>query len=377
MSKHTQGFSLVELMVAVLISIVILAGVGTAFLSQRQVKISADTQSQLQNSENAISAILGPAIRGAGFAGCESLGPQSASLIKNPSAKLYNFQSAVFGYDANNTAGSGSFATASDNAANDITAGHWTPVLDSTLTAPVGGWVERGSDVLIVMGAIPGALPLPVTAFSTSSTTLTVQANAVNQFTNVIPAVAAGSIGALSDCGKAHVFQITSVSGATLFFAPNVGSPGNTATIPAAFTYKAGAQFIPMVQTVFFVGKGTGTQSSLYKAIMINGAWAPKQELVPGIENMQILYGVGASGNNTKWVPAGSVTDWTVVNAIQLAFLVEGGPSANAAGLSQTDGGVLAGCSGWALLRTCVTVPSDGQLRHVYTMTVTIRNAQL
>jgi hypothetical protein len=139
---------------------------------------------------------------------------------------------------------------------------------------------------------------------------------------------------------------------------------------------------------VFYVGYSAGGQSGLYGAVMMCGSWqslsvlstgcssggGPKnsssapQPLVPGVDNMQILYGIGPGGVTQQWVPASLVSDWTQVNAVRMGFLVEG-----PIGSANFDSNPTA----WNVLGTTVSVPRDTRLRHVYTMTISLRNATL
>ncbi|EQD61155.1 type IV pilus assembly protein PilW [mine drainage metagenome] len=108
------------------------------------------------------------------------------------------------------------------------------------------------------------------------------------------------------------------------------------------------------------------------------------QELIPGVDNMQVLYGVGLNGQITQYLSAAGVqalqanppagvtslpfNPWTIVNSIRIGFLIEGGLGSAAPGANPTT---------WSVLGTTITVPADTRLRHVFVMTTNLRNTTL
>jgi type IV pilus assembly protein PilW len=212
----------------------------------------------------------------------------------------------------------------------------------------------------VVAGAAPGVLPVAATAaVATADDGITV--------TNTSGFVA-GSVAAISDCLKSSVFVARTVTAATGQIAHTAGGVGiaNTVdTLPVA--YAAGAQVVPLQQTAFFVSfDQTSGSSVLVRAIYAGGLWNV-QSLVPGIETMQVLYGIGTNGAITQYVPAGAVTDWTSVYSVRLAFLLEG--DTGSAGTGQGAASIP------PLLGTAVIAPVDTRQRHVFEMTVNLRNA--
>jgi len=215
-----------------------------------------------------------------------------------------------------------------------------------------------GSDVLVVLGAAPGVLPVAATAAAaTADDSVTVADTS---------GFVAGAVVAISDCLKSSVFVARTVTSATHQIAHTAGGAGianAVDTLPVA--YAAGAQLVPLQQTAFFVSLDTISGSSvLVRATYVGGLWNV-QSLVPGIETLQVLYGIGAGGAITQYVPADAVTDWTSVYSVRLAFLIEG--DAGSAGLGSVPT--------FDVLGTIVTPPVDTRQRHVYEMTVALRNA--
>jgi type IV pilus assembly protein PilW len=175
---------------------------------------------------------------------------------------------------------------------------------------------------------------------------------------------ATGQFAAISDCAKALTFQVTAVTGNSISHSAAAGALANqTSGFPINF--QPGSQIIPLQQTAFFAANSASGESTLMRATLQGNSWNI-QPLVPGVETMQVLYGIGANGITTQYVAASAVTDWTQVNTVRLGFLLEGQPGSGSAGNNPTLFNVLG---------TAFTVPSDTRLRHVYEMTINVRNS--
>jgi type IV pilus assembly protein PilW len=352
MKHRATGFGLIELMIAMGIGLLVLAGVLVVFLTQRQAYQSSTSQALLQDSDNALSAIISPLVRGAGFVGCSAIGNGVKTYVTARATPLtFDTSSAIHGFKANTLP-----TPLIDGSANDTSASDWTPELDASLIA--AGGVADGSDVLVLIGSAPGTASVGAVAFGTGTITAN-NASSSNGF--VAPLMIA-----VSDCGKSSIFQVNSVNTNVLTYSlgPN-GTP----------LYPAGSQLIPIQQTALYVAKGSAHQSGLFEAIMkipsggsaADASWSTS-EIVPGVMNMQVLYGVGVNGQTTQYVNASAVTNWAAVTTIKLGFLIEGNPTSSNASTNQTT---------FKLFNTALTVPVDSRLRHIYYMTVNLRNATL
>ncbi|WP_354332195.1 MULTISPECIES: PilW family protein [unclassified Undibacterium] len=358
--RTQRGFSLVELMVALGIGLFLVAAVGTMYMAQSSISKTTVSQASVQNAENAISALLIPAIRSAGFTGCSNLTQFIATLNNGGPPPVGSLNSAsaqppmIIGFDASGTDGSGSSLTISTgNDVNDTNASDWNPSLDSTLV----GSVSAGSDVLVILGAVPGANPIEVTAVSVPgvSTSLSLQNTT---------GLSAFQLASVTDCGKTNIFLITAVTPTSVSHSQGSGSMTNTTDfLPVSFGLAS--QLIPLQQTAYYVAHGQGDQSTLMQAIYSNNVWT-SQPLVPGVDSMQVLYGVGSAGVVSQYMPANKVSDWTTIQSVRIGFLIEGQKgSANTSNLAAQS---------FSVLGTTIKVPSDGRLRHVFEMTINLRN---
>ena len=347
--KTIRGVTLIELMIGLSLGLIVSLAFLGVYLAQTNIYRTNLSQAAIQDAENAISALLSPVIRSAGFCGCTTISQAVSNLNLGgppPLGNLGTTQAAIMGYDA---AAGTTITITQDNAANSMNANNWTPAFDASLV----GNVQSTSDVLIILGAAPGAQPIAVTTITSGSNSMTLQ-NATG--------IVAGQFGVVSDCLKASVFKITNVTGTTITHASGVGALAN-ASDALTPNYSPGAQFIPLTQFVFFVAHDPAGQSALVRGTLsASGTWNI-QSLVPGVETMQILYGIGTNGILTEYVPAGTVANWTQVYAIRLGFVIEGGPGSASSPPTQ-----------YSVLGTTIHVPADGRLRHTFEMTITLRN---
>ena len=95
----------------------------------------------------------------------------------------------------------------------------------------------------------------------------------------------------------------------------------------------------------------------------------PPTELVPDIENMQILYGVDTTGTQTvsEYVPASSVVDFNTVMSVKIAVLAASEPGAVPKPGANPS---------YPLLGNTVTVLADTRSRQVFEITVSTRNME-
>jgi type IV pilus assembly protein PilW len=350
---YQHGLSLIELMIALVVGLLIVLAMLGVYLAQTQIYRTSVSQSAIQNIENAISALITPIIRSAGFSGCNTVVRVLSNLntiSSPPLSTLSSTATMVYGYESTTD-------LTQYNAVNDTTASHWSPSLDATLV----GNVEAGSDVLVIVGAVPFSTSIGVTTIAPGSNSLVIQNSS---------GLISGQFGVISDCAKASLFQITDINGTTISHIAGSGAATN-ASSTLLVNYPVGAQFIPIQQTVLFVGQGPGGQSALMQGVLTGttGSTWTIQPLVPGIDVMQIQYGVGINALVTQYVTANNVTNWSNVYSIRLGFIIEGqGASGSSNRVNPTQ---------FTVLGNTITVPADNRLRHVYEMTIYLRNATL
>jgi hypothetical protein len=172
----------------------------------------------------------------------------------------------------------------------------------------------------------------------------------------------------VSDCYSARVFQVSSLSSTTI----NVAS----GTFPTATGYNPGALVSVPTTSVFFIAPGTDGDSALWRgdfnvpgpALSSNLGNMVANEIVPDVENMQVLYGVdpGLTGAVTYYQTADQVTNFDAVESVRIGLLIAGPAAAQAkpkAAITTT------------VLGTSVVEPQDTRQRQVVEFTVSLRDA--
>ena len=344
---HGYGFSIVEILVGLTLGAIFSTAVLGIYIAQKSTFKTNESQANIQNTESAITALLSPAIRSAGYCGCTTISKATSNLNAGgppPLSTLTTLSTMVMGYEsATNT-------IPQNNPANSTNAANWSPSLDASLV----GNVAAASDVLVVLGGTPGEEPIAVTSFTLGSSSFDIQSAA---------GVTSGQFAAISDCLKATIFNITSVAGNTI---SHVGGNGALSNINDTFSvnYPVGSQFVTLTQTAFFVSQDPSGQSALMRGTLnANGTWSI-QSLASGVDSMQVRFGTGTNGIPTQYVAASAVTNWSQVYAVRIGFLIEGNPGSQTRPSTQ-----------YSILGTTITVPADNRLRDVFEMTIQLRNA--
>ena len=104
------------------------------------------------------------------------------------------------------------------------------------------------------------------------------------------------------------------------------------------------------------------TGPSLWR-VTSNGA---PQELIPGVEAMQIQYGIDTDNDLTinQYVDASAVTNWSQVISVSLALLIRSADPTSQTLDTRT----------YTLLTTTLPAFNDRYQRALFTTTVTLRN---
>jgi type IV pilus assembly protein PilW len=332
-----RGFSLVELMVALLIGVILTSGVISVYITSKASYSMNNGLGQVQEAGRFALGIMQPILVMAGNTGCRHPAADTVSLpteINSPDP-VFNLRHAVYGFEYTGTGiGAPHAATATTPIATN--ASDWSPALSTSALVQaklIGSLTPalKYSDVLMVHELIANPTPATISGDdgSASGTLTYATANA--------PAMSAGQLMIASNCSNESIsFQATGVTTTTISHAFS-GTPGNT-TPPSGWPNFAlsGGSVGPAQTYVFFVGSGIGGESSLFEASLdTTGTLSTPKEMVPGVENMQVLYGVdtgNSSGSNTimddipNYYGTASQVDaaaaWDRVVSVRVALLV-------------------------------------------------------
>ncbi len=359
LARAQHGMTLVELMVALVIGLLLLAGVIQIFLSNRAAFSFNEGLARLQENGRFATDTLSTRARMAGYLGCLSGVPVSNNLdASNPLA--FDLEQGLFGYEAAGTAPDDEFEAADVNPANSSDATDWVGSLDAELV----GDVIPGSDVLIIRNASPESYTL-LTPFNDTDMVYVDAAST---------AFAVGGIGVVSDCQKASVFQLTSVaneaSGISLAHTGGAWTPGNAlAAWDTDQLYAAGAEMRLAETWIYYVGAGSNGAPALFqRRLQLTGTTVDlvAEEVVESVDTMQVLYGVDAAGDGAVdgYVTADAVTDWNTVASVRVGLLLRAPDEYG----NELDTQV------YNVNETLFDPVDDRRVREVFTTTIAIRN---
>jgi len=178
-------------------------------------------------------------------------------------------------------------------------------------------------------------------------------------------------IAMVSDCENADIFAITAASELTLSHTAGANVSGSLSKV-----YKTDARVHPVRQSTYCIGDGVTPNVPSLKRTTDPGVSCPSggEELIEGVENIQILYGedtdADANGDNgddvaNRYVAAGtSGLDVDRIVSLRISILlrsIENNLTTNPAPYSFNG-------------TTYIPGASDRYLRKVFTTTITLRN---
>ncbi|MCB1773874.1 MAG: PilW family protein [Gammaproteobacteria bacterium] len=345
------GLTLIELMVSLVLGLVLMAGVIQLFAANKtSYQLTGQISAMQENARYAMSR-LERDIRMAGYTGCTGRDQEGVVInIEFTASSQFTPDNGVEGWEASNTSYGNYSVIADDASVSDAsssgwtTAGSTTPVLDSSTNALASSdvirlWHVDGDGVLVdVSGST-------VSAGST-------------------PPYAAADTMMLTDCTNADIAHVCSLSGNDASL--NCATNGSLSLLNS----DGGAHAFKLAGWVYYIGKRGGTATnppSLFRReISANGVAGTAQELVEGVEALQLQYGVDTGtvpdGVADAYVNANQVTDWNNVVSVRVHLLMQ----------SDSDN-VVDGSQTFSFNGATVTA-SDGRLRYPFVATVSLRN---
>lgn len=330
--QRQTGFSLVELMIGLVIGLFILLGVVLVYVSSARTTATNEALSRVQESGRFGMFFLARDIRQAGFkSACQ--GEVNILLDETDGAyddALFDLDQSIIGWD---------------DSAGDIAAR-----LPNYL---------RG-DVLILKSAsrATGITGKDTQNFNPKQSQISLTKDS---------GIAQGTILMIGNSTACDIFQTTSNHNAKNL---NRGAgaagfgPGNKGGSQSWSVSHNDFDVFFFESTAYYIGNGIDGQPALRRTRFNTGA-AVDEELVNGIEDMQLLYGEDRDGDRTadRYVAAGTVADWDDVVAVQVNLL------ASSLSTNVIDE-VQALPAPWDALAD----PGDSRLRRVFTTNVGIRN---
>jgi len=343
MPQAMRGLSLVELMVALVIGTILVLGMVQVFAASRAAYQLSEGMGRVQENGRFAMDFLQRDIRMAGHFGCVN---DQARLLGNNAFRSHfdadgvlDFSRSIEGYD--------------DASPTGLT-------LSPARVA--------GTDSLVLRFLRGNGVP--VTAIDAATLSVEIDPDKWGALTD--GGVASPQLFGIADCTYADVFAADSTnSGAGQVVAPaavdDLALYGTNPGGGPALLYRAEA-------LVYYIGIGAGGQPSLWRARIAADGSTSSEELVEGIENMQLRYGMdqNAASDPTGFIAeqgdAGDVgttaADWRRVGQVQVALLA----------VSPNPATAVAAEAAPRLFGEAQTVPSDGRYRAVYETSIALRN---
>lgn len=269
-----RGLGLIEIMVALAISAVLLTGVIQIFLSSKLSYRVAEANARVQEGGRFAVNFMNEDLRLAGYLGCFR-GDLSVAenVLNDPSKFAWDLNTPLTGHDGD--------------------ASSWSPALPAELA----GLVLPGTDVVISRGLASDGVRLvpPFPAGGPGSAKFFTN-EAGNNLSNA-------DIVMVTDCRNGSIFQITNLvpqSGGRVNVVHSSGcascEPGNTGP-NLGNRYGADAEIARLRTSVYYVGNNAVGEPALFRMQLGNNGALQPQELVAGVEDLQVLYGEDADND--------------------------------------------------------------------------------
>jgi len=336
MNKHQRGISLVEILVSLVISLFLLGGIVQVYVADKATYKFTDSLSRIQENGRFAMDVMTEDLRMAGFWGCAIFDPDDTEALVN------NL---------------------------DVDSADYDPLLhDFVAQSAIQGTENdglNGSDSFTLRGSKPSQFNVkqPYNVAISDS----VHVTATNS-------IEAGDIVMVSNCRGADVFQITSTANSVnadqiaLVHTTGSGSPGNYNPDSCkgggnlhclSQTYGSDAALFEMQMVTYTIAAGASGEPALWRSE--NGT---NVELVEGVEEMQVLYGIDDDNDNyaNQYVASDAVPDMNDVIAVRFMLLVR-----------SEDAFVAEGQQTYTFNGNIVN-PVDRRLRQVFTTTIALRN---
>ena len=309
-----SGLSLVELLIAMALGLLLTLGVTQIYLSSSMTYRQTQGLAHAQESSRFVSAVVTPDLRSAGSFGClAQMGRPLDQIVDNRliGNLTVSLTQALQGWEYTGTGPGDSITLA--GALATPTAGNWdSGTVGSDFPAALAGSVVTNSDVVIINAMTP--IGVPVAATPQNGNSINLASSSGVDVNRVIVATR-------GDCSEGELFQKSDNANASSVTMAggniNPGNNGNTFNL----SYDSQTRVYEFTAMAYYIGQGTNGEPALFRRLM-TPLQAP-QELVSGVETLQILYGVNTAGTTAadNYVPADQVANWDSVVSVRFSAM--------------------------------------------------------
>jgi type IV pilus assembly protein PilW len=342
--NHYQGFTLLEMLVALFLGTFLLDGVLQIFASAKLTYKLQENLARLQeNGRIAIDAISQD-IRMAGYWGCHNTSPNT-DLLQNPNHYDYQFSRGLQGFEA--------MADSSS----------WQPSLDASFLGATFAETPITSDVITIRKASNKTFTVKVehhdTAVLELDDTNLKQKLEDAEIRTTSTVAKQPSIMIMTDphCDHSEAFQVDYLEGENLKIATN-------STLHNV--YPGGSQIQAINTISYYVATNANNEKMLYRKI--DGANA--EVWVDGVEQMKIFYGVDQNSDRSAdyYVAASGIpaNKWGDVVSVRIHLL-----------LATLEDNLISHPASYYYFNQSDNkmTTDDRKIRHEFTATITLRNS--
>ncbi len=321
-----KGFTLVEIMISMLLGLIIVAGIGKIFIGSNQSYRLQEALSRIQENGRFAITYLEQEIRPAGFQGCPNLSAVKPNILADLVAlNSVTFQTAVIGYD-----------------------------FDGTDTSQPSGAISNTDIINIQRAGGCGAKVTKVGDPATANIKVEYSASCNFEEDDVL---------IVTDCKTTDIFSVTNTpennkgttDGVEWQNLTHANSDNRENFLSKE--YDENAEIYKFDNRNFYIKNNDFGIPSLFQKHLNDD----EDELIEGIEDMQITYGLKI-GNSLTYLPADSITLWQNVKSVRINLLLQ----------SIEDNLTLAPTS--IEFNGGTVTPTDRRVRKVFSTTIFLRN---
>ncbi|WP_084196912.1 PilW family protein [Solimonas soli] len=317
--SRLRGFSLVELMIALLLGLLVIGGASSVFLSNKQSYRTNEAIGRLQENARVAFDLIARDIRNAALTGCGNSGRVANVLNNSATAWWANWANVVAGYGGTSADSNPSLTTGTGSAQH-----------------------VTGTDSIILIGASDSGYGISNNANGTSTSS-----PAGFQISEGSSDLQVGDVIVVCDPDHATITQITSINGSSFITEKTdtttpTTSPGNCShdlsyptlcSSTASYTFLRNSLLSKLKAVSWYMAANPQGTTSLYRMTLqtatlpggVPTASPTPQEMVRNVTNFQLRYHMsgGAAFVDAAGVGAAGSANWATVDAVQVTITMQ------------------------------------------------------
>jgi type IV pilus assembly protein PilW len=331
--KIQDGISLVEVMVSLVISLFLLGGIVQVYVGNKATFTFTNAIAEIQENGRFALDTMSQDLRLASEWGCIEFDPTDTTNINNQLS------------------------------AANVTGTFDTDFHDFLNEEAIEGLNENlglnGSDTITIRGGKPGQANVQNPFSSAANNDLVVNDNGNIRANDFVLVARCGSNDLLLP-QEADILQVDSVDN-TIPKGSELSFNGNKSQ-----QFENDAMVIELQTVTYWIGNSTLVTAGAPVPTLMRTEFGVNQELIEGVQDMQILYGVDldlvSDNYPDQYLPSDKVTTWERVVSVRVMLLLQSSDQfVTDAPQPYTFNGTL-------------TTPTDRRIRQVFTTTIALRN---